>query len=153
MAKENLSGGNSLEKSFFEKEIGLPKSIRDYIRRLKADGQLKKALEISDKVRESKSRKREERAQEELRLTIFKLLETEDSLVQGEYELKALWLLEASGIINSEERLKDLLESLDSKAPALKEHLEKRLVAIREQVEPLLSSPNSQISGKRRIRH
>lgn len=124
-----------LEGLVATKEPRLPGSIRKYIRDLKAEGRWEEAMEVAQQVRERKAQKREEKAREELNRTILELLTTNDPEVEGEKEIRAIWLLEAAGVINSEERLEELLESLDTKAPQLKDFLDKRLAAIRDEVE------------------
>lgn len=135
MVERLVDVSKDLEGLVITKEPRLPRSIRKYIRELKAEGRWEEAMEIAQRVRENKLQKREEKARKELNRTILELLTTDDPEVEGEKEIRAIWLLEAAGVINSEERLEELLESLDTKAPQLKDLLEQRLVEIRDEVE------------------
>lgn len=133
-----------------QKELRLPKSIRAYIRRLKADGQFERAMAVAREVRERKLKERQQNAEKELYRSIRELLETKDPQVQAVEEIRAIWLLYASGVIDSDEKTAELLVTLDSKSPDLKAFLEGRLIDIREELRPLL--PPEKESIKRGIR-
>lgn len=133
-----------------QRERRLPKSIRTYIRRLKADGQFEKAMAVAQEVRERKLQARQQNAERELYRSVRELLETEDPQVQAVEEIRAIWLLYASGVIDSDEKTAELLVTLDSKSPDLKAFLEGRLTDIREELRPFL--PLEKESKKRGIR-
>lgn len=128
-----------------EKLPKLPKSISTYIRRLKAEGKWVEAMSVAQQEREKKGRikrrTRQEKAREELNKTVRELLETNDPEIEAVMEIRGIWLLEAAELINPEERLMELLESIDTKAPQLKTFIEGRLVRIREEVKPLMPAP------------
>lgn len=119
------------------KETRLPKGLRIYVRRLKE-------WEVWDKVKADKvvekrtAPSREERARKELHRTISLLLQADDPKVEARLEIKSIWLMQAAGVINSAERMEDIIESIDSKAPQLKAFLEGKLAAIRDEVKPFM---------------
>lgn len=133
-----------------QREQRLPKSIRTYIRRLKADGQFEKAMAVAQEVRGRKLQAGQQNAERELYRSVRELLETEDPQVQAVEEIRAIWLLYASGVIDSDEKTAELLVTLDSKSPDLKAFLEGRLIDIRKELQPFL--PPEKKSRKRGIR-
>lgn len=127
-----------LEKLLVVKEPRLPKSIRRYIQRLKQAGYWEVAMGFrAEEMKKAKKKRgietREERARKELFRTIRQIIETDDPQVEVEGELKAIWLLDVSGAINQEERLQELRDLLDSKAPELQAFLAENMIRIREQ--------------------
>lgn len=132
-----------LESLINQKEPRLPKSIRAHIRSLKAAGQWEEAMRVAKEVREEKLQSRQQKAEVELNRTIRKIIETNDPQVQAVEEIRAIWLLYATyfyatGIIDSDERSSELLQTLDSKSPNLSAFLEGRMADIRDELQPLL---------------
>jgi len=127
-----------LEELINQKEPRLPNGLRRHIRDLKATGQLEKVMTVTDEGRERKYQTRQQRAENELKLSLRKIFETEDPQIQAIEEIRAIWLLHASGTITSAEKTEALLSTLDSKAPDLKAYLEGRLLDIRDELQPLL---------------
>lgn len=125
------------------KEIRLPKSLRKYIRDLKAQGQWEEAMQVAQQTRKRKfqNQRREEKAREELDRSIFELLTTTDPKIEAEMEIRTIWLLNATGEIGSKEKSTELKLSLDTMAPQLQEFIEPRLVAIRDELSPLMPMP------------
>lgn len=134
-----------LEKLMVKKETRLPKSIRAHIRNLKASGLWKQAMEIAERERGKKIEKikaRERSAEQELHRSIRTILETDDPQIQAVEEIRSIWLLQASGVINSDEKVEELIEILDSRSSDLKAYLEGRLPDIREEIRSLLPESN-----------
>lgn len=119
-----------------DKEPRLAKGIRAYIRALKRSGNFEQAIR-DEAVREKITTKRD-KAVHELNQTIRGIIETEDPLVQAESEVRAIWLMSSVNILNSDERIQNILEVLDSKETELKEQLESNLPTIRKEVESIL---------------
>lgn len=140
-----------LERLFGQKEQSLPKSVSAYIRRLKAEGRLEEAKLVAQQVRERKEQTREKKATEELDRTISKLLKTDKPQEEGKLEIRAIWLLEAAGVILPAERGQELVEILDSKAPELQAVLENQLAKIRDEVKRLM--PPDEAPQIRKYRH
>lgn len=140
-----------LEQLLEKKKLRLPKSIRAHIRTLKSEGRWEQAMRIAAIEREKKEKKIEVKrrsAERELYQSIGLLLETEDPQIQGVEEIRAIWLLHASGVIDSDEKTKELIDILDSRTPDLKAYLERRLLDIRVELQPLLPM-REKITSKR----
>jgi hypothetical protein len=127
-----------LEGLIEKKEPRLPKSIRIHIRNLKASGQWEQAMEIAERERGKKIEARRRNAELELYKSIRTILETDDPQIQGVQEIRTIWLLHASGVIDLDEKIEELTSILDSKSPDLNAYLEGRLLDIREELQPLL---------------
>lgn len=144
MGPEQVKGNivtppRDLERLVTQKEPRLPQGIRKYITRLKAEGQWEKAMEVAREAKEQKFKIREGISEVDLlHLTIRQILETDDPTTQAEQEVRAIWLLYATGVIGSKEKTDELLATLDSKSPDLKAFLEGRLSDIRDELQPLL---------------
>lgn len=123
-----------LERSFKKKEEQLPNSIASYIRRLKQSEKFGEAmLEREREIEKRRRMTRPQRAAEKLNDTIKLLLETNDLQIQSACEVKAIWLLNIAGVIDDRQKLQDLRDLLDSKAPELRAFLDDRLVQIRDE--------------------
>jgi len=129
----------SIEDCLQKKEERLPKGIRAYIRRLKETGDWDKAVGFREDSLRKRALDRQGRAKRELNKTIVNLLQSDDPIEQGKDEVKAVWLMYAAGILQSDQKVSDILEILDSKAENLKRELEENLPAIRDEIRILLS--------------
>ncbi len=129
---------SDLEKLIDQKEPRLPKGIRRYIRGLKAEGKLVEAMKVTEHERKKKGLTREQKAKAELKQTIGKMIQTEDLKIEATEEVRAIWLLHATGEITAEEKTTELLETIDSKPPDIQAYLTPRLSGIRDELKPLL---------------
>ena len=120
------------------KEENLPKSIKAYIRRIKQEQGRDVGLWFREQLITKKAITRQEKAEKMLKETILKLIQTDDPAVQAKCEVRAIWLMFAAGILNSDERTQEIISILDSKGGQLKEELENNLPKIRDQVKFLL---------------
>lgn len=133
-----------LEQLWEEKERRLPKSVRKYIQRLKNEDRLVEAKLVRAKTLEAKGAKyghppvlNQTKARRALDRSIYELLTSEDPHAEAELEVKIVWLLEITGEINSEERISELSQAIDSKAPFVQEYLEHRAPQIRDEMAKL----------------
>lgn len=145
---------NNEEKSFSTKEAflrkaedllnlrptKLPKSIAAQIRQMKQDGRLSEAFRKRAIAFEDKSERRIlKMLDDELGSSIVEIIENQDTLEavdQIANMMKAIWLLDLGGYINSETRLDDLRGVLD-KHPQVVEQLGGRLIEIRKEAEAI----------------
>lgn len=127
-----------IDQLFQKKEERLPNSIAKYIRLLKQSEKWEEAIAFRENFVATKVSNRRERAEKELNQTIIELLETNDPAVQANKEVRAVWLMFAAGVLQSDERVKNILEILDSKGGELKQQLEENLPAIRDEIKHLL---------------
>ena len=128
----------SIEDYLQKKEERLPKGIRAYIRHLKETGDWNEAVGFREDFLRKRVLDKQGRAKRELDETIVKLLQSDDPIQQAEDEVKAVWLMYAAGILQSDQRMSDILEILDSKAGNLKRELEENLPAIRDEIKIFL---------------
>lgn len=131
---------SELSERASRKDNKLSKSVRTHIRRLKQEGRFAQALAVRKSVvssRESRLGRQylsQAKARGMLNGTLRELLATDDEEREAELELRAIWLLEITGEIDSEERVRELEESLDSKADQLRAYLESKLPEIRDEM-------------------
>ncbi|MCH7730452.1 hypothetical protein IID21_02860 [Patescibacteria group bacterium] len=127
-----------LESLLSKKEPRLSKGIRSYIRILKQHGHFEKAMDRRKHEVGKKKATRTTKAYGELHKTLRVIIETDDPQIEAENELRAVWLMHAASILDSDERVQGIIDILDSKELPLKEYLENNLVEIREEVERTL---------------
>lgn len=131
-------GLKDLEGRLSVKEIKLPKGVRAHIRRLKESGEWEKAMGVRKQEVEKKLKSKQERAWDELNKTVRSIIVVDDDEVQAQLELKALWLFNVLGEMSSQDRIKSIIELLDSKSPALKEAMEEKMVSIRDSMKKFM---------------
>lgn len=121
-----------------EKEPRLPKSIREHIARLKSQGEPELASRVRRASVEEKLARKQRTMSEELERVIYKLLETTDERIQAEFEVRAMWLLNVTGQIDSQRRRQEITELLDSRAPHVIEYIQGRMPQIRDEYQNLI---------------
>ena len=104
------------DTSVDKRRIRLAKGVRKYIRRLKQSGNHKQADEVERQARrEKRPLSRKEKASLELRRTIGEIVDDDGNPhVQVERQIKVIWLMQAAGITDSEQRRDDLNEVFDA---------------------------------------
>lgn len=117
----------------------LPSGIRKYIRRLKEEGELDKAMALAKELREKKREgliKTRTRPQEELNIAVLDILESEseDPRDCASKAARVVWYRFATGDIdNTEEREEQLGEIFESVPPEEQDAFGEELAGIRDE--------------------
>lgn len=147
------AGSGDFEAKMQRKESRLPRSLRKYIRRLKGQGQKAKAAEVWRQAKGKQETRAlltdRDKAVQELDGAVSVILETEDPRTEAEEGVRALYLLQAAGEINEQERVSDLREVLATLEPDVREHVEGRLIDIRERLMELYPQLDRQFEPPR----
>jgi hypothetical protein len=120
----------------------LPRGVRKRIRQLKQSGYLEEAMELRRRAREKKRPLLKiQKARAMLYDTVEEIFESDDPGKLAETQIRAVWLMQASGLITSEERIGSLMEIIDSsKKDGLDPEIEILLTKARNKYQELLGS-------------
>ena len=138
MAERELDAA-ALENIFREKDSRLTTSVRKYIGDLKETGQFDQIMSIG-RTESPKKKDRQERIIDEVNRSIHGLLSTPDIKIEIHHQARAIWLMEAVGIIDSRQRLNDLSAIYDFSGPGSEDYLEELMPVVRDEVSNMLKS-------------
>lgn len=133
MDKERAKRGcaSEIDAKLQAKVERLPQSISKKIRRMKESGTWDEAIKYREAVVKQRKSRLEE-ATEELHEKIAEVICTDDPLTEATGEIKIVWLLNAVGELNSDDRRAEILEILNSKPQPIQGELERQLPGIRD---------------------
>lgn len=129
--------GPQLDKKLRAKKERLSPGIRKYIRRLKESGRWDEAIKLGQ-IRRDEKRNRIEVAAEELEKTITEVICEEDLLKEASGQIKVIWLLNAVGVLSTDERREEMISFLNSVPQEIQTPLEEKLPAIRDGVKQFM---------------
>lgn len=144
MKAENKQIGQEIDELLEEKVDALrirpPRAIRRYIRDLKSQDQRDKAEEV---YQQHVQRKHPVRKALEARRMLYKkideLLESGDERAEVKTQVEIVWLMDASGLIDDEERRQNLIEIIEnSKDSKINPEINKIMKESRDRLQRLL---------------
>lgn len=123
------------------KKKRLPRGVRKRIRLLKQSGHLDEAVELRRRAREDKKPLRKtQTARAMLHDTVEEIFESDDPGKLVETQIRAVWLMQAGGLITSDERVSSLVEIINSSEDiGLEPEIESLLVKVRDEYQGLLN--------------
>lgn len=131
-----------LEVLLEKKKPRLPRGLSKKIRDLKASGQQDEAnIAYREAIEKKKPLRKEFIARIELYKKIDEIIESDEPHVQVERQIEAVWLMEASGLINDEQRRDNLMEIIEqSENTDLQPEVNRALITARDKLQNLLPS-------------